>query len=107
MTLSPPSGRSSRTTDDHQHQEDELRKERPFFRRSITKTGGGDDIGNLEEGNLKTLSDIGIEMKDIVSDQDTGHEDDGDIGPQFLIFKEGLEFSDHEEVVEVKVNPED
>ena len=61
----------------------------------------------MEEGNLKTLSDIGIEMKDIVRDQDTGHEDDGDIGPQFLIFKEGLEFSDHEEVVEVKVNSED
>ena len=52
-----------------------------IFRRSITKTSGGDDIGNLEEGNLKTLSDIGIEMKDIVCDQDTGHEDDGDIGP--------------------------
>ena len=71
MTLSP-SGRSSRTTDDHQHQEDELRRE-AIFRRSITKTGGGDDIGNLEERNFKTLSDIGTEMKDIVSDQDTGH----------------------------------
>ena len=57
----------------------------------------------LETGRRKsqTLRNIGIEMKAIVGNQDTGHKDDGDIGPQFLIFKEGLEFSDHKEVVEV------
>ena len=46
-------------------------------------------------------------MKAIIGNQDTRYKDDRDIGPQFLIFKEGLEFSNHEEVVEVKVNPED
>ena len=61
----------------------------------------------MEEGNLKALCNIGIEMKAIVGNQDTRYKDDRDIGPQFLIFKEGLEFSNHEEVVEVKVNPED
>ena len=46
-------------------------------------------------------------MKAIVGNQYARWDYNSDVGPQFLIFKEGLEFSDHEEVVEVKVNPKD
>ncbi len=47
MTLAPAVG--SRTTYNHQHQEDELRKEAIFPSFIITKTGSDDDVGNLEE----------------------------------------------------------
>ncbi len=50
---------------------------------------------------------IGIEMKDIVRDQDTGHEDDGDIGPGTPhLLKKAWIFGSWGSR-EVKVNPED
>ena len=78
-----------------------------MFCRSITKTSCSDDIGHLKERDLEALGYIGIEMEDIVGNENTSDQNDRDIGPQSLVFKEGLEFSDHEVVVEVEVHPKD
>ena len=107
VPFNPPAVDPARPTDRPSALRGWPEKREAIFRRSITKTGGGDDIGHLEEGNLKALRNISIEMKAIVGNQYARYKDDRDIGPQFLIFKEGLEFSDHKEVVEIKVNPKD